>query len=417
MDPEILVRLVKQNLNKRFDILELEFELRPNNNDLSVMSIIQGRRMTMTQSKPGLVLVDMEEMPSNNPNTNPNQLKVAQLISQRFAGRNGGFHDRSTVPRNSEKRGLQNDSSLMCLFTSNYDLDQQAYDALRRLKLFENLSVVQVTAISGTDGQEFADVYIRRCINDRFPGQDIVCDIDLSIPIAEGDTRHLVRHLRMISFYLHALVADSVSLESRIDAVVVQKGNLCIVRANEKSMELQVGTLGNLLPLTRQVFDYRAQKSIETLGETHGQSTDFGELSIILDFWLAKTLAPAVVVSTDKVKIKRLIEAVGAQEDIHHISSVHAGEYKMMKSLYDTTNTPNLRDDILACGRGAFVAVELHCPTTDSQLCIREIIEDSPSMTAFSSSRSALYKSGLLFAVYVEGDITPEIRSRASFIF
>ena len=58
-DPEMLVRFVKQNLNKPQQDLELELELRPNNNDLSVMSIIQGRRMTMTQSKPGLVVVDL----------------------------------------------------------------------------------------------------------------------------------------------------------------------------------------------------------------------------------------------------------------------------------------------------------------------------------------------------------------------
>jgi hypothetical protein len=60
--------------------------------------------------------------------------------------------------------------------------------------------------------------------------------------------------------------------------------------------------------------------------------------------------------------------------------------------------------------------VELKCHSRDSQLCIREIIEDSPSMTAFSTSKSALYKSGLLFAVYVNGDITPEVLSRASII-
>jgi hypothetical protein len=43
------------------------------------MSIIQGRRMTMAQSKPGLVVVDLEEMPSNDLDANPNQLKVAQF--------------------------------------------------------------------------------------------------------------------------------------------------------------------------------------------------------------------------------------------------------------------------------------------------------------------------------------------------
>lgn len=42
VDPEMVVRMVKQNLNKSHDVLRLELDLRPNNNDLSVMSIVQG---------------------------------------------------------------------------------------------------------------------------------------------------------------------------------------------------------------------------------------------------------------------------------------------------------------------------------------------------------------------------------------
>lgn len=104
-DPEVLARFVKQNLNKPFEDLQLELELRSNNNDLSVMSIIQGRRMTMTQSRPGLVVIDLEEMPSNDSDANPNQLKTAHLISQRFSGRKGNYHADAKTPRNSEKRG------------------------------------------------------------------------------------------------------------------------------------------------------------------------------------------------------------------------------------------------------------------------------------------------------------------------
>ena len=140
--------------------------------------------------------------------------------------------------------------------------------------------------------------------------------------------------------------------------------------------------------------------------------------SIILDFWLAKTLAPAVIVSNDEGRIQELIRAVGLIDGIHVIPAVNADEYKMMKSLYDRNDTPNLRDDILKFGRRGevFVGIHLQCPSNDAQLCIREIIEDNPSMTAFSTAKSALYKSGLLFAVYVNGDITPEVMSRASLI-
>lgn len=69
------------------------------------MSIIQGRRMTLTQSKPGLVLVALEEMPSDVTGADPNQSEVAKLLSMRFSGRKGEFKD-GAAPRNSEKRGV-----------------------------------------------------------------------------------------------------------------------------------------------------------------------------------------------------------------------------------------------------------------------------------------------------------------------
>jgi hypothetical protein len=114
-DPEMMVRFVKQNLNKPFETLKLELELRPNNNDYSVMSIIQGRRMTLSQSKPGLVMVGLEEMPSNVEGADPNQLEVSKLISMRFSGRKGDFKA-GDAPRNSNKRGeLKLDVCLLSL--------------------------------------------------------------------------------------------------------------------------------------------------------------------------------------------------------------------------------------------------------------------------------------------------------------
>merc|ERR1712087_791940 len=62
LDPYCIARFVKQNLNKCIETLELEFEIRPNNNNLSVMGIVQSRRMAMSQSKPGLVVLNLEEM-------------------------------------------------------------------------------------------------------------------------------------------------------------------------------------------------------------------------------------------------------------------------------------------------------------------------------------------------------------------
>lgn len=43
-------------------------------------------------------------------------------------------------------------------------------------------------------------------------------------------------------------------------------------------------------------------------------------------------------------------------------------------------------------------------------------MEDTPSMVAFSTARSALQKEGLLFVVEVGEVLSPELRSRASLV-
>ena len=152
----------------------------------------------------------------------------------------------------------------------------------------------------------------------------------------------------------------------------------------------------------------------------HCSALDWDELALVLDFWLVGTLAPAVIVSSDKNTIESIVAAAGGVEgDVHCLPPVNVAHYKMMRSLYDPSGTPNLRDDILALTRdrpNARVVIELHCENTDAQLAIREIIEDTPSMTAFSSEKSALQKDGLLFCVYVQGGATSELRSRASLL-
>jgi hypothetical protein len=396
-------------------VLKLELDLRPNNNDLSVMSIIQGRRMTMGQSKPGLVVVDMEEMASNRVDADPNQLQTAQLISQRFSGRSGDYKE-GEVPKNSAKRGISGDATLIALFTSNYELEQPCKEALQKLAMFSNLKCIEMEAISGDERRAFAFAYIQQCVKDKFDDREITCKIDLDIPFGNGDTRPLVRHLRMLSFYLCTLVTDSMKVGGIIEATIVQKDDHCKVTVGDQSIELYVGTMENLFPIAPRIFDRRTSIAVEGLRCVLGDTIDYTELSVIFDFWLSNTLTPTVIVSQDRKKVKSVVAALGALSDVHHIPRVDAGEYKMMKSLYDPNHTPNLRDDILRLGRGAFVAVELKCETVDAQLCIREMIEDTPSMTAFSTEKSALYKSGLLFGVYVNGEITPEVMSRASLI-
>lgn len=423
-DPELLVRFVKQNLNKPFKTLQLELELRPNNNDYSVMSIIQGRRMTLSQSKPGLVLVALEEMPSNDANADPNQSEVGKLLSMRFSGRKGEFKA-GQAPRNSTKRGISGDATIISIFTSNYEIESPCIQALQQLDMFKNLTAVRVDPVSGKDRDAFSLSYLTQRVKESLLPWKGEIDISLSISCGEGDTRPLVRYLRMLSFYIHALVLSSksninptsidvaVSFDalSDITTVTLDKGT--------QQMQLKPGSFQNLYAITPPVLDPRASETVVGLQKLHPSLKNPSELSQILDFYLAKTLAPAVILSHNKQLIGDLVRLLTKSDGVHGICNIDPSNYKMMKSLYDPNDTPNLRDDILTilhANEKSSVAVELRCHSTDAQLQIREIVEDTASMTAFSTEKSALYKDGLLFGVYIEGQITPEISSRASLI-
>eukprot|EP00977_Amphora_coffeiformis_P016475 scaffold5108_cov172-Amphora_coffeaeformis.AAC.24 len=353
-------------------------------------------------------------MASNRPKADPNQLAVAQLISQRFSGRKGRYHE-GAAPRNSANRGISGDASIIPLFTSNYLLEKPSIEALGKLHMFSNLKVVEMEAISGNERKIFAKEYLRQAILDLSPKLDPSCQLQVDMLDEGGDTRPLVRLLRMLAFYISGLItklAVGVSCDLHI-GVLQTSEHTCKISVGAEEMQLKVTPSNIAVPLAVQVFDSRVSNVFEKLKSFSTSRQE--ELSAVLEFWLARTLAPAVIVSSDRGLISNLKKAVELLENIHCIPEVDASQYKMTKSLYDPNDTPNLRDDILKLGRGALVAVELLCETVDAQLCIREIIEDIPSMTAFSTEKSALHKSGLLFCCYCR-NITPEIKSRASII-
>ena len=132
---ELIVRFVKQNLNKPSSELDLEFTKRSNNNDMSIMSIIEGRRMTLAHSTPGLVVVHMEEMPDKG-SGDPNQIQVCRLISQRFSGRTSSCADNTAPhgPQNACQRSVVNDAAFVVFLTSNYKLNDDGKMALKQLE-------------------------------------------------------------------------------------------------------------------------------------------------------------------------------------------------------------------------------------------------------------------------------------------
>jgi len=423
-DPEVSVRYVKENLNKPIETLQLEFDLRPNNNDLSIMSIIQGRRMALSQLKPGLVVVALEEMPPHDLNIDPNQLETSRLLSQRFSGRIGQFQDSSAaVPRNATIRGMSRDASIVPLFSSNYELHESSCDALTRLDMFRNIQAIKMEPVGGVMRATFANAFLEHCIYEAMGNKCNMIgrlQIKLDILLGDGDTRPLVRHLRMLSFYSKFLIEKRYIHDGNVSPCPVlsikESGTSCLVKLGREEIVLSIDRMNNLRPLQTRTFDPRTAPPVDLLRKDD-IDIDFDELATIVDFWLAGTLTPAVVVATNPRTSKSIAKAVASIEGVNFIRNVDAGSYKMMKSLYDPKGTPNLRDDILRFGRGSLVVIELICPNFDSQLRAREIVEDSPSMTAFSTQASALSKSGLFFSLCVKGSISPEIASRSSLIF
>ena len=321
--------------------------------------------------------------------------------------------------------GISGDATIISIFTSNYDLESSCLESLQRLDMFKNLTVVNVAPVSGKDRESFALSYLTRCVEESVAPWKGMIDINLDIPYGTGDTRPLVRYLKMLSFYIHSLISTSKAITdgnaSSIHVLVSYDASnqLTSVQSGKQLLQLKSGSFQNLYAVNPSALDSRASGTVLELQKLHPHLKNPEELLQILDFYFAQTLVPAVILSHNKQLISDLINLLSKSVGVHGISNIDPSSHKMMKSLYDPSDTPNLRDDILNiihADETSLVAVELCCQTKDSQLQIREIIEDTPSQTAFSTERSALHKDGLLFGVFVDGVITPEIESRASLI-
>ena len=319
--------------------------------------------------------------------------------------------------------GISGDSTIITIFTSNYDLDQPCLEALQRLEMFQNLRIVQMTSVGGKDRALFAKSYLTQRVNESLASWKGDVNLSLDVPLGEGDTRPLVRYLRMLSFYIQALVVKS-KVVGHIDVSVSfndATNTTNVTTSDGENMQLIGGSCGNIYATTPTVLDPRATDIVQVLQKRHPDLRCPSELCQVLDFYFAKTLAPAVVLSQNEQLIEDLVTLLSHSEGVKAILGIDPSSRKIMKSLYDSSDTPNLRDDIIDVVNGnvdALVAIQLVCNNADAQMQIREIIEDTPSMTAFSTERSALCKDGLFFGVYVNGltEITPEIESRASLV-
>lgn len=322
-DPALLVRFVKQNVNKPLSTLNLEFDLRPNNNDMSVMSIIQGRRLTLRQSKPGLVVVALEELAAMH--GDPDQLSTCQLISQRFAGRKGAYNSGSLAPKNGNKLGISGDATIISLFTSNYLLEKPCKEALLKLEMFENLICINVEAVSGLDRKRFAHEYLYQQLSS-------FRSVELKISLGEGDTRKMVRCIRMLAYFIN-LYPDVDS-----DLLVTHEDSRFRIEplppSSSTVLELTTGNLGVLCPKSNhdKFVNQKLKGAISALEASLNGSVHLLELRYILSFWLAGTLSPTVIVSSSQAQLSAIKEAIATTlgPEVGILEDVDASAYKMV---------------------------------------------------------------------------------------
>lgn len=413
------VHSIQQTLNKSLDTLKLELDVRPNNNDMSLMSIVQSRQLTR-RGEPGLVVLHLEEMPAD-------QQAVVNLVSGSFGGQNGASCSKQRAARSSVSppKCISKDPTVVPIVTSNYELHGEAGQQLSSLSMFQNLKSVHLIAIVGAERRRFATLYLQRYLVQLLPKPCSNCHIWVESVSEEGDCRRLVQTLRVIGFYVkqhldHAIATAEDSSPDQV-AIKLTESSKYHVQVGAKSFILTESN-GILRASSENswILDQRVRALMSSLhGRNMAVENALSELGLVLQFWISHTLSPAVVVSTNAAFVEALVTAVGSiQNDnsIRSILGVDASSYRMSKTLYDHEDTPNLRNDLARLGCDSLVFVELSCPDAASQFLVRNLLEDSPSRTAFSTNDSALKKSGMLFIVHCNGAISPEVRSRASIV-
>lgn len=376
LDPDMDVRFVKQNLNKTREELNMELELRPNNNDLSVMSIIQGRRMTLAQSKPGMVVVGLEEVPPIVQELGPDsidQLSNIKLLADRFSGLRGQHITPEARKRleQQNRTGISAHASVLTIFTSNYELDPKGLEMLRELNMFRNLLIIPVCAIADEDRQEFAIGYLCQLLNDYFPHSTLSFEVSLSMDLGRGDIRALVRYLRSISFFLASEVRAKALLsrtgpqvtsnEGKVDKIrfVVQEDydsghvSLSLPDGASAFVELCHGHHFNLFPIKRKLIDTRTASVIAHIERKMPklEKTVLDDLAHVIDYYFGHVLVPAVMLCRSKELVKAIIESLGQVGGLSTIKGIDASKYKIVKSLYDSEDTRSLREDIISLRR------------------------------------------------------------------
>ncbi|KOO29650.1 hypothetical protein Ctob_008264 [Chrysochromulina tobinii] len=444
LHPELLGAFVKQNLNKPVAHLDLELQRRPNNNDLSVVHVVEMAREPLSATEPRLLLLALEEMPDTAPEQTPEQTPErargrTPSTALELAGSSPGGDDGAVsggaggtqlavaklLAERFRKSAAHPD--LIVCFTSNYTLCDAAAAALKACTLFASLECVTIQPVGGAQRAALGGAMLRTLIAeglasaehgapDRAPpsaASNECLGIDMRLDLGVGDVRPLVRLLRAVAAYAITMLNAQLAGQAPYRARELDDGSRAS-KVAKRSVPDEAALGYSTTHLTVASADPAATAAADD-ETTSPQHTSLLSRPVRLTLEIGEIGTRAV--SGGEVAHG----GTGEGGALGLIRRVDVTEVKMNRSLYDTRDARSLRDEILDLrDLVPRVAVELLAPTSASELMIREMVEDSPSVVAHSVHKRILHKRGLLFVVLTgapsEKAISPELRSRASLV-
>jgi hypothetical protein len=406
LDPEVMVTPIIFHMNK--PAKEVLQEIQDNglgavNNDKSVVSVMLGKEASIPLRRSTLIIMVFEEFPSNEA---PAQLELASMLVEHLDRR-----------YNASKRR----SSIISLFISNYPLNQAALQFFHSSRLWKDLAIYEFNRMD--------DALLNQLICFRF--NQSVCryrtttaansgdEISFNISYSDAFLVHMQNDMRKVNRFVDTIAFWCMSYCPWMRRVsLIYKEEQVTAQVDSGSESSLMMTINFALLSTSGIYFPRASDLPKELILLF----DIALASCPTDREVAMSMAVALLYLFQQVLIPTVVcmRTAGLLAPFHKIIQESAAVlgheiiqlsfdlriWKVRRSLVDHPSTKNIRDEILrekAMHPAAFIIINLHLVGNSSEdireeeYGIRDLIEELPSSTTFSTEQSAMRKDRLLF--------------------
>lgn len=404
------------HLNKTKEEILQEIEdggLGAGNNDKSVVSIILGKEASIPKRKSTVIIMIYEEFPSSQ---HSYQTEVTAMLMKYVDTR----YDSST-----------RHSSTISLFLSNYDLDVGSMAALQQSRLWRDIAVYKFSMMDETTLRELiSSLFIQAAKIFRakyflkFNTADID-DIDFEISFSDiflvhmqNDIRRVHRFIDAIAFWCLSTCTSAGSFSIRKVSVVYSDqhvianmgcnetgSSLSIAFALVSDMYVPILERSNLPQDFIVLYEIHVESSFVVQNNTLPLS-----IPLVIYYFFKQIYVPVVVYITSLSSSDVFSRVIQESSRVlnHEIVQLFFDlkEWKVKRSLADHPSVKNIRDEIVreqSKRPTTYFVVELHMvgktktEMSSAEYNIRDLIEELPLLTTFSTERSTLMKNRILF--------------------